>query len=58
MGEVVWAASMLTMAVGGLMFRALPPDRNAAAMGLATGVGLVVFVVTVVAWHVHVGNLG
>ena len=57
-GDLLWGMSLLAMVIGGFMFRRLPPDRWAAAWGLATGVLLALFVVAMVSWHAGVCNCG
>ena len=50
-GEALWAWSFGLTCVGGLAFRLLPCDGRAALRGLAGGLGLALWLVTVVWIH-------
>ena len=56
-GELLWAAGMVLAAVGGGMFAALPQDRRAAALGMAAGVGIALFVAAALGWHMRTGAI-
>ena len=51
MSEVVWTCSFALMCVGGLIFRVLPMDRRAALRGVAAGLGMALWMATLVWLH-------
>ncbi len=49
--EAVWACSFTATCIAGLAFRVLPCDRAAALRGVAGGLGIALWLGTVVLMH-------